>query len=45
MTKAADGHALIEHHINLLAEPHASTAVGTAVGVDRAAYTQGFPTV
>jgi pectate lyase len=45
MTKAADGYALVEHYINWLAEPHASTTVGTAVDVDLAAYTKGFSSV
>jgi len=45
MTKAADGYALIEHYINWLAEPHASTAAGTTVDLDLSAYSNGFSTV
>ena len=45
MTQAGDGYALIEKYVNWLAEPHASTALGTAVDVDLAAWTTGFATV
>jgi len=45
MTKAADGYALVEHYINWLAEPHASTTVGASVDIDLAAYATGFGTV
>lgn len=45
MTKAPDGYALIEKYVNWLAEPHASTTVGTAVDVDLAAWATGFSTV
>jgi hypothetical protein len=45
MTKASDGYALVEHYINWLAEPHASTAAGSSVNVDLSAYTTGFGTV
>jgi len=42
MTKASDGYALIEHYINWLAEPRASTVTGTAVDVDLSAFADGF---
>src|SRR6185312_9256614 len=42
MTKASDGYVLVEHYINWLAEPHASTTAGTAVSVDLSAYAAGF---
>ena len=45
MTKASDGYALIEHYVNWLAEPHASTTGNASVDVDLAAYTFGFTTV
>ena len=45
MTKAADGYALIEHYVNWLAGPHASTTVGGSVDIDLAAYATGFSTV
>ena len=45
MTKAADGYTLIEHYVNWLAGPHASTTAGTAVDVDLAAYATGFSSV
>jgi len=45
MTKAADGYALIEHYVNWLAEPHASTTAGASVDIDLAAYTFGFSAV
>jgi len=45
MTKAADGYALIEHYVNWLAEPHASTTAGASVDIDLAAHTFGFSTV
>jgi hypothetical protein len=45
MTKAADGYALIEHYLNWLAAPHASSAAGAAVDVDLSAYATGFSTV
>jgi hypothetical protein len=45
MTKAADGYDLVEHYVNWLAEPHASTASGAAVDVDLTVYTTGFSTV
>ncbi|HEX6764962.1 MAG TPA: hypothetical protein VF103_05780 [Polyangiaceae bacterium] len=44
MTKAADGYALIEHYVNWLAGPHA-TSTGAAVDVDLSAYTTGFSKV
>jgi hypothetical protein len=45
MTKAADGYALIEHYINWLAEPHASTTAGTSVDIELATYATGFAAV
>jgi len=45
MTKASDGYTLLEHYVNWLAEPHASTSIGTAVNVDLSAYGTGFGTV
>jgi hypothetical protein len=45
MTKASDGYALVEHYINWLAEPHASTTAGTSVDVDLAGLAEGFRTV
>jgi hypothetical protein len=45
MTRAADGYALVEHYINWLAEPHASTAAGASVDIDLAAYATGFGAV
>ena len=45
MTKAADGYALIEHYVNWLAVPHATTAAGASVDVDLSAYTTGFGAV
>jgi hypothetical protein len=42
MTKASDGYVLIEHYVNWLAEPHASTTVGAAVNVDLMTFTAGF---
>jgi hypothetical protein len=45
MTKAADGYALIEHYVNWLAEPHASSSAGAAVDLDLTTYTTGFSTV
>jgi len=45
MTKAADGYANIEHYLNWLAEPHASTSGGAAVSIDLATYATGFGAV
>ena len=45
MTKAADGYSLIEHYVNWLAGPHATTTAGTSVDIDLAAYAAGFSTV
>jgi hypothetical protein len=45
MTKAADGYALVEHYINWLAEPHASTTAEASVDIDLSAYTTGFGSV
>ncbi|HVY38517.1 MAG TPA: hypothetical protein VHM31_11295, partial [Polyangia bacterium] len=42
MVKAADGYTRIEHYLNWLGAPHASTAAGAAVDVDLAAYAAGF---
>ena len=45
MTKAADGYALIEHYVNWLARPHATSAAGASVDVDLSAYATGFGAV
>jgi hypothetical protein len=45
MTKAPDGYALIEHYLNWLGEPHATSSAGAAVDVDLSAYAAGFATV
>jgi hypothetical protein len=45
MTIAADGYTLIEHYVNWLAGPHASTSAGTAVDIDLSTYATGFRTV
>ncbi len=45
MTKAPDGYAQIEHYINWLAEPHATSTAGAAVSVDLSAYAGGFASV
>jgi hypothetical protein len=45
MMKAGDGYALIEHYVNWLAVPHASTAAGAPVDVDLSTYTTGFSLV
>jgi pectate lyase len=45
MTKAADGYTLIEHYVNWLAGPHASTTAGASVDIDLAAYATGFSAV
>jgi hypothetical protein len=45
MTKASDGYTLLEHYVNWLAGPHASTTAGSAVDVDLTAYATGFTTV
>ena len=45
MTKAADGYALIEHYVNWLAGPHATSAAGASVDVDLSAYATGFSAV
>ena len=42
MTKAADGYALIEHYVNWLAVPHATSAAGASVDVDLSAWATGF---
>ena len=45
MTKAADGYALIEHYVNWLAVPHATSTAGASVDVDLSAWTTGFSKV
>jgi hypothetical protein len=45
MTKAADGYALIEHYINWLAAPHATSAAGASVDVNLSTYATGFSAV
>ena len=45
MTKAADGYTLVEHYLNWLAGPHASTTAATSVDVDLSAYAGGFSLV
>jgi hypothetical protein len=45
MTKASDGYTLLEHYVNWLAGPHASTTTGVAVDVDLSAYALGFSKV
>jgi pectate lyase len=45
MTKAADGYALVEHYLNWLGVPHASTASAASVDVDLSVYTVGFSAV
>ena len=45
MTKASDGYALVEHYINWLADPHASTMAGASVDIDLSAYAAGFASV
>jgi hypothetical protein len=45
MTKAADGYALVEHYVNWLGGPHATTTAGTAVDIDLAAWATGFSKV
>jgi hypothetical protein len=42
MMKAADGYTLIEHYLNWLAGPHASSAADAPVDIDLAAYATGF---
>jgi pectate lyase len=44
-TKAADGYTLLEHYVDWLAEPHATTAAGSALSIDLAAFTGGFAKV
>jgi fibronectin type 3 domain-containing protein len=41
-TVAADGYTLLEHYINWLAAPHATTVTNTPVSVDLSQYTGGF---
>ncbi len=45
MTKATDGYTLVEHYVNWLAGPHATSAAGAAVDVDLSAYAAGFANV
>jgi Bacterial Ig domain len=45
MTKAADGYALIEHYVNWLAVPHATSAAGASVDIDLSAWATGFSAV
>jgi hypothetical protein len=42
MTKASDGYTQLEHYVNWLAGPHASSSAGASVDVDLSAYTTGF---
>jgi hypothetical protein len=42
MTKVADGYALVEHYVNWLAVPHATSAAGASVDVDLSAWATGF---
>ncbi|HYQ02854.1 MAG TPA: hypothetical protein VER96_29485 [Polyangiaceae bacterium] len=45
LSKASDGYTNLEHYVNWLAEPHASTPFGQAVDIDLAGYSSGFSTV
>ena len=45
MQKASDGYPLIEHYLDWLAEPHATTTGGNGVDVDLAGYALGFADV
>jgi hypothetical protein len=45
MTKAADGYTLLEHYVNWLAVPHATSAAGASIDVDLAAWATGFSAV
>ncbi|HEY4107136.1 MAG TPA: hypothetical protein VGM44_24725 [Polyangiaceae bacterium] len=45
MKKAADGYTLIEHYLNWLAEPHATSSAGASVSIDLSAYATGFGSV
>jgi len=45
MTKASDGYANIEHYVNWLAVPHATSTAGASVDVDLSAWTTGFSKV
>ncbi|HTL71948.1 MAG TPA: autotransporter-associated beta strand repeat-containing protein [bacterium] len=42
LTNTADGYTLLEHYLNFLAVPHATTQTNTAVDVDLTQYTAGF---
>jgi autotransporter-associated beta strand protein len=43
LTNTADGYTLLEHYLNWLAAPHALANTNTAVTVDLAQYSAGFP--
>jgi pectate lyase len=45
MTKAADGYTLVEHYLNWLAGPHATSTAGASVDIDLSAHAAGFSTV
>jgi len=45
MTKASDGYTLLEHYVNWLAGPHATSSAGGAADLDLSAWTLGFSTV
>ena len=45
MQKAPDGYALIEHYLNWLAEPHATSTGSAAVDIDLSSYALGFSDV
>src|SRR6185369_6032079 len=42
LTNTADGYTLLEHYLNFLALPHATTQTNAAVDVDLTQYTAGF---
>jgi len=44
-TKGADGYTLLEHYVDWLAAPHATTSAGSAAAVDLSAFTAGFSKV
>ena len=44
-TKAADGYTLLEHYVNWLAVPHATSTAGAAADVDLSAIMSGFGAV
>jgi hypothetical protein len=45
MKIAPDGYALVEHYLDWLAEPHATTSAGVSVDVDLSTFTLGFSDV